>query len=193
MTLTNSTPPAAHVLRHTESTRCFSPIPPWEHALPTAVARPWFKVSDEALALEGPAFDREGNLLFVDVHGGRVLCLSPDRKLRTLYTDPSLRPAGLAVHRDGRIFIAGMGDFSAGAIVAIDADGGNAREIVPRSAGFVPDDLVFDEIGGFYFTDFRGTATRPDGGVHYVSPDLRRTIAVVPSMALANGVALGPG
>ncbi|WP_268885040.1 hypothetical protein [Belnapia arida] len=34
------------------------------------VAKPWFKVSDEGLVLEGPAFDREADLLFCDVTAG---------------------------------------------------------------------------------------------------------------------------
>src|SRR5712672_1828393 len=40
------------------------PIPPSERSLQTIVARPWFKVSSRGLQLEGPAFDREGHLLF---------------------------------------------------------------------------------------------------------------------------------
>src|SRR4051812_24409486 len=35
------------------------PIPSSERGLQTVVAEPWFKVSDEGLVLEGPAFDRE--------------------------------------------------------------------------------------------------------------------------------------
>jgi lactonase len=40
--------------------------------LQTVVAEPGFKVSDEGLVFEGPAFDRAGNLLFCDVSGGRI-------------------------------------------------------------------------------------------------------------------------
>jgi lactonase len=183
---------AGSALSHTAWTREHSPIPPWEGALPTAVAEAYFKVSDQALILEGPAFDREGNLLFVDVGNGRVMRLSRFLKLETLYSDPALRPAGLAIHRDGRVFIAGLGDFSAGTIVSIDGDGRNAEVVLPASAGFVPDDLVFDANGGLYFTDFRGTATQPTGGVFYVSPDHTRISPLMPGMALANGVALSP-
>jgi lactonase len=180
------------VLSYTGATRSLSPLPLCERELPAITAEPFFKVSDEALGLEGPAFDRHGNLLFVDAYGGRVLRLSPDLKLTTIYTDTKLCPAGIAIHKDGRIFVAGIGDFKAGAVVALDPDGRNPRTIVPPCAGFVPDDLVFEPNGGFYFTDFKGAATRPTGGVYYVPPDLGKITAVLPNMAGANGVALSP-
>ncbi|HSV79434.1 MAG TPA: SMP-30/gluconolactonase/LRE family protein [Ramlibacter sp.] len=183
---------AAAVLSYSEATRGLAPIPWWERELPTAVAEPYFKVSDEPLALEGPAYDREGNLLFVDVYGGRILRLSSAGTLSTIHTDPALRPAGIAMHKDGRIFVAAVGDFRAGSVIALNPDGSNPHTIVPPSAGFVPDDLVFDRHGGFYFTDFQGTATRHVGGVHYVSPDFDRITPVLPGMAAANGVALSP-
>ena len=178
-------------LSYTEATRGLAPIPACERGLPTATAEPFFKVSDASIALEGPAFDRQGNLLFVDIYGGRVLRLSPDRVLTTVYTDAALQPAGIAVHRDGRIFVAAVGNFTAGRIIALGPNGGE-QTIVPASAGYVPNDLVFDSNGGFYFTDFRGTSTSPTGGVHYVSPDFAAITAVLPNMSAANGIALSP-
>jgi lactonase len=179
-------------LPYDDAMRSLSPIPYSERGLPTATAQPYFKVSDEPLALEGPAFDIEGNLLFLDIYGGRVLRLSPHGDLKTVYTDSTLRPAGIAIHRDGRIFLAGVGDFEAGAIIAIDAEGKHQEVVVGRDLGYVPDDLVFDEHGGFYFTDFKGTATQPTGGVYYVAPGQRNVIAALPYMSGANGVALSP-
>ena len=180
------------VLSYVGATRSLSPIPVSERGLPTVTAEPFFQVSGDALALEGPAYDRLGNLLFVDAYEGRVLRLSPDRKLTTVYTDTRLFPAGIAIHSDGRIFVAGIGDFKTGAVVALDADGSNPHTVIPPAAGFVPDDLVFDRNGGFYFTDFKGGATAPRGGVYYVSPNLDKITAVLPHMCGANGVALSP-
>lgn len=179
-------------LNYTRATRGWVPIPVSERELPTVTAEPYFKVSDGLVALEGPAYDRNGNLLFVDIYEGRILCLSPAGMLTTLWTDSTLRPAGIAVHKDGRIFVAGLGNDAAGRIVALDADGGNSQTIVPASAGYVPDDLVFDGKGGFYFTDFKGTSTMPTGGVFHVSPDFGTITAVLPNMSSANGVALSP-
>jgi lactonase len=186
------------VLSYTDATRGLVPIPAWERDLPTAVAEPYFKVSDSATPLEGPAFDRAGNLLFLDIYNGRVLRLSPDRELTTVYEEDHLHPAGIAIHKDGRIFVASVGTigadgyFANGTVIALGPDGGNRTTIVPPDQGHVVDDMVFDSEGGFYFTDFRGTATDPLGGLYYVPPGNDRGRAVLPKMCGANGVALSP-
>jgi lactonase len=179
-------------LQHTTTTCGLSPIPPGELNLVTATAEPYFQVSSQPLALEGPAYDRKGNLYFVDTYGGRVLRLTPDGELIVTYTDVNLRPAGIAIHKDGRIFVAGVGNFISGRVIAFEPDGSNPTEIVPTSAGYVPDDLVFDSNGGFYFTDFQGSPFSPTGGVYYVSPDFKTIEPVLPNMAAANGVTLSP-
>ena len=188
----------SHTLSYIASTRPLAPIPFGERGLPTAVATPYFKVGDSTVALEGPAFDRQGNLLFVDVYGGRVLRLTRDKQLTTLHTEKQLHPAGIAIHKDGRLFVACVGpvnadgQFDAGSVIALDPDGGNRRTIIPPQAGYVVDDMVFDKEGGFYFTDFRGTTTEPTGGLFYVTPDFRTIKPVIPNMCAANGVALSP-
>jgi lactonase len=196
--LLQTTPGEGATLSYQDGTRCLAPIPFAERDLPTAIATPYFKVGDGSVALEGPAFDRAGNLLFVDVYGGRVLRLSPQRELSTLYVEKDLHPAGIALHKDGRIFVACVGPinadgrFDAGSVIALDADGGNRQTIVPPEAGHVVDDMVFDREGGFYFTDFRGTSTETTGGLFYVPPDHGSIRPVLPGMCAANGVALSP-
>ena len=151
-------------LAYDAQTRGPVPIPPSERGLQAVVAEPWFKVSDEGLVLEGPAFDRHGNLLFCDVSGGRVLRLTPDKRLSTIVKLDKLGPGGLAVHKDGRIFIAAM-DMTKGigSVVAVKPDGSGVQAVIPPEAGYMPNDLVFDARGGFYFTDFRGASTDPKG------------------------------
>jgi lactonase len=51
-------------LAYDAQTRGPVPIPSSERALQTVIAEPWFKVSQKWMVLEGPCFDREGNLLF---------------------------------------------------------------------------------------------------------------------------------
>lgn len=69
------------------------------------------QVSSEGLQLEGASFDRAGNLLFVDVFGGTVFKLTPGKVLSTVLAANALGSAGIAIHRDGRIFVAGLGNF----------------------------------------------------------------------------------
>jgi len=178
-----------HVWAYRKDMRSLAPIPFSEQQLATIMAQPYYQVSEKAFGLEGPAFDRQGNLLFVDIYEGRILRLTPDLRLSTIFADKTLHPAGIAIHKNGQIFIAGLGDYTAGRIVALDADGSNPRVILPESAGYVPDDLVFDASGGIYFTDIQGTSTNPTGGVYYLSADAKVT-PILPNMAAANGVAL---
>ena len=187
----NGTVPA---LVYDSQTRGPVPIPSSERNLQSVVAEPWFKVSDKRTVLEGPAFDRDGNLLFCDVTGGRVLRLTPDKYLSVVLSEKQVSPGGIAIHKDGRIFVAALNLVEkTGAIIAVKPDGTDRQTIVRLEAGYMPNDLVFDANGGFYFTDFRGTSTDPRGGVYYVSPDLKTITPVLPHLAMANGVALGPG
>ena len=57
------------------------PIPPSERSLQTVIAEPWFKVSHELMVLEGPCFERNGNLLCTDVYGAQVFRLTSDKRL----------------------------------------------------------------------------------------------------------------
>jgi lactonase len=180
-------------LTYDAQTRGPVPIPPSERELQTVVAEPWLKVSHEPIVLEGPAFERNGHLLFCDVSGGRVLRLTPDRRLSTVVSLNGLSPGGLAIHKDGRIFIAAMNMAKeTGSLLAVKSDGTGLQTIVPAAAGYMPNDLVFDAHGGFYFSDFRGLSTEPKGGVYYVSPDVKTITPVLPHLALANGIALSP-
>jgi lactonase len=184
---------AVSALTYDEQTRGPVPIPPSERNLQYVAAEPWFKVSHEPMVLEGPAFDRNGNLLFCDVSGGRVLRLTPDERLSTVVSVKDVGPGGIAIHKDGRIFIAAMNLVSGtGFIIAVKPDGTGMETIVPASAGYVPNDLVFDAHGGIYFSDFRGISTEPKGGAYYVSPDFKTITPVLPHLAMANGIALSP-
>ena len=184
---------AALGLGYDSQTRGPVPIPPSERGLQPAVAEPWFKVSREPMVLEGPAFERNGNLLFCDVSGGRVLRLTPDKRLSTVVGLNDVGPGGLAIHKDGRIFIAAMNLVrGTGLIIAVKPDGTGMRTIVPTTAGYMPNDLVFDAHGGLYFSDFRGISTEPEGGAYYVSPGFNTIAPVLRHLAMANGIALSP-
>jgi hypothetical protein len=53
-----------------ERNRGQPPIPSSERSRQTIFARPWFEVSNEGLEPDGPALDREGHLLFLEIYGG---------------------------------------------------------------------------------------------------------------------------
>lgn len=185
-------------LAYTNATRGLAPIPPGERELPTVTAKPFYKVAHDPMALEGPAFDRQGNLLFVEIYGGRLLRLSPDQQLATVFTEKDLNPSGVAIHKDGRIFLAAcgtrnsMGYFDAGSVIVINPDGSQRQSLLEPDSHYVVNDLVFDSDGGLYLSDFRGSSTRAEGGIHYISPDFTTVKPVLPGLCMANGVALSP-
>lgn len=164
-----------------------------EKDLLTITAQPWFKVTDEAWQLEGPAFDRQGNLLFVEVLGGQVLKVDTQGQLQVVVAKNARGSAGLAIHKDGRLFVAGLGNYvDTGNLTVYDANGKKPEVIIDANKGFLVDDLVFDAHGGFYFTDLKGTSTEPTGGVYYVPADHKSIVPILPNMANANGIALSP-
>lgn len=168
-----------------------APIPSSERQLQTVTAQLWYKVANTDRTLESPIFDRQGNLFFCDVTGHRVMRLTPDKQISTIVTLKDFAPGGLAWGKDGRLFIAAINfDTNSGGIFVVNADGSNMQTIVPAKAGYLPNDLVFDSQGGFYFTDFKGTVSEPKGGVDYVSPDFKIIQSVVSHLVLADGIAL---
>lgn len=169
------------------------PVPPAERGLATERATELRVVTPERHTLEGAIFDRNGDLLFCDPTAGRVYRLLPDKTIALVAETPGFGPSGLALHADGRLFMTALNlEKKLGKIVALSADGKRLETIVPVKAGYLPNDLVFDRDGGFYFSDFRGSSTQPDGGVYYVAPGAASIVPVIPAMAQANGVALSP-
>jgi len=104
-----------------------------------------------ASLLEGPSFDREGNLWCVDVPGGRVFKVGRDGAF-DLVAEYDGWPNGLKFHRDGRIFIA---DYKHGIMLLDPASGAVTpclvRAGLERFKGV--NDLFFAANGDLYFTD----------------------------------------
>lgn len=101
--------------------------------------------------LEGPCFDRAGNLYVADIPYGRVLRVSPNAEW-SVVTEYDGWPNGLAIHKDGRVFIA---DHKRG-ILALDVASGCVEPVLEhvRREGFKgANDLTFAGNGDLYFTD----------------------------------------
>lgn len=120
--------------------------------------------------LEGPSFDRAGNLYVVDIAHGRIFRISPDREW-TLFADYDGAPNGLKLHRDGRIFVA---DYHQGLVVFDSVTGQRIADEQGRDRHKFNglNDLTFASNGDLYVTD-QGTSGYEDlsGAVYR----LRRT------------------
>jgi gluconolactonase len=122
--------------------------------------------------LEGPSFDREGNLYVVDVAWGRIFRIAPSGEVE-LFTEYDGEPNGLKIHRDGRLFVA---DYRHG-IMVVDP---RSRAVTPFLDRAVLDrfkgvnDLVFASNGDLYFTDQGLTGLHdPSGRLYRLRADGR--------------------
>jgi gluconolactonase len=122
--------------------------------------------------LEGPSFDRDGNLYVTDIPFGRIFRVSPDG-CWDLVTEYDGEPNGLKIHRDGRAFIA---DYRNG-ILELDLKTGATRPVIERryTEHFKGvNDLFFAANGDLYFTDQGRTGHQdPTGKVYRLTPDGR--------------------
>jgi len=168
-----------------------APLPPSEASLPTIKAEPWLQVeANPGTFLEGPSFDREGNLYVSSIFDGRIFKITPDKKVTTIFNKKGVLPDGMAIHKDGRLFVVCL----SGEVIAMNTDGSNVTAIEARYQGKpkVGNDIVFDSKGNFYVTDFTGHFADPTGGVYRFSSDFKTVQPVIQNLASANGVALAP-
>lgn len=168
------------------------PILANEQALQTVTAVEYLKVTDDNTAfLEGTVYDKEGNLYFVNAISSTVYKVTPDKQLSKAFVAPKgVSPASIKIGRDGRLYLAGLGNFVSGTVISCNPDGSDVKVVIPNTAGYLIDEIVFDNKGGFYFADARGIPTNPTGGVYYVSPDFKTITPVLKNMAFANGLVL---
>jgi gluconolactonase len=140
--------------------------------------------------LEGPTFDRAGNLYVCDIPFGRIFRITPKLEWQ-LVTQYDGWPNGLAMHRDGSLWIA---DYRRGLMKLDVSTDGNAPQPVlahRNSESFRGlNDLTFDRDGCCYFTDQGQTGLHdPTGRVYRLRPSgqLEMVIGGIPS---PNGIAL---
>ena len=141
--------------------------------------------------LEGPAFDRDGTLWCVDIPHGRIFRVSPQGEF-TQAAKYDGEPNGLAIHRDGRIFIA---DYANGIMVldpvTLKVEPFLTRVRLERLKAV--NDLVFANNGDLYFTDQGLTGLHdPTGRVFRVRAADGHVECLLDNVPSPNGVALDP-
>jgi gluconolactonase len=159
------------------------------NAMPPGRAASGRSVPSEGCFLEGPAFDREGNLYVTDIPFGRVFRIAPDGAW-TLIAEYEGEPNGLKIHEDGRIFIA---DYRNG-IVLLDPASGRVTPLLEghkaeRFKGV--NDLFFARNGDLYFTDQGQTGLQdPTGRVYRLRAADSRLERLADNVPSPNGLVL---
>lgn len=166
---------------------------------------------------EGPVCNRDGSVYVVEIGGGRVQKITADGAMR-VFAQPGGGPNGAARGPDGALYVTNNGgfawqkrrpigpatDYEIGRIERIDASG-NVQRLYASCDGVqlsAPNDLVFDEVGNFYFTDPihrdpqnpepMGSPTKRQGKVYYASPDGKFIRRVATNLQHPNGIGITP-
>ena len=137
-------------------------------------------------APEGPAFDREGHLYFVDSFVSSIVKVTPEGEGSEFFNTGGI-PAGLAFHPDGSLWVADEGENIHG-ILRISADGASSEIVVNEYEGAPlngANDLVFSADGVLYFSD----PWNAPGGFYRYFPD-GKLEQLDTNLQFPNGVAL---
>jgi gluconolactonase len=164
---------------------------------------------------EGPVWMPDGTVLCVELKRRTVDRVHPDGTIETI-AEPGGSPNGLAIGPDGAGYVCNSGgwdfhevmgltitaieqpaDYSGGRIERVDLDTGEVTVLYSECDGnplMGPNDLVFDEHGGMWFTDHGKIRPRErdHGGIYYATPDGSSITEVVYPLESPNGIGLSP-
>lgn len=139
--------------------------------------------------IEGPAFDRAGNLYLTDIPHGRIFRINPALEW-TQVAETDGWPNGIAIHRDGSVWIA---DYRRG-LLRMDPSDGKIETLLGHrnSESFKGlNDLTFDADGNCWFTDQGQTGLHdPSGRVFRWHPESGRLDCVLANVPSPNGIVL---
>lgn len=163
---------------------------------------------------EGPIWMADGSIWLVEIKRGTLTRVDADGSVEVI-ADCGGGPNGAAVGPDGNIYVCNNGGFEwhevngltlpgdepdgyrGGSIQRVDPTTGSVETLYASVDGHPlkgPNDLVFDETGGFWFTDHGKTRPRDRdrGGLYYARADGSEIAEVVHPMSAPNGVGLSP-
>ncbi len=175
----------------------YFPIPDSEKNLQTIIAEHFIDIPTEKEGfniLEGLCFDRDGNLFICNTPQSKIYKLDMKTKELKLFIDlPNhMMPSAVKIHKDGRLFCT-MAGSDEGSLIAIISPDGKILDKIVMNTGRMIDDMLFEESGGFYFTDLGGSIEDKSAGVFYVEPDFKTIHPVISGgMIGTNGISMDP-
>jgi gluconolactonase len=163
---------------------------------------------------EGPVALRDGSVLVVEIKSGTLARISPDGSVDRVATTGG-GPNGAALGPDGKVYVCNNGgfqwaefagltipgaepeDYIGGRIQRVDLDTGAVEDLYTECDGHPlrgPNDLVFDDQGGFWFTDLGKTRARDldKGALYYALADGSSIREVRYGVDHPNGIGLSP-
>jgi len=145
----------------------------------------------DGVFIEGPVFDREGNLWFVEIGSGCIARITSAGKYENII-DLGYKwgPNGMKFDRNGNLIIC----HRQRGILELNPDTLKVRTIVPDFYGKKfngPNDLILDSKGWAYFTDPWTTGVHnPTGAVYRVNLNTGVIFKLMDNLAFPNGIQL---
>lgn len=163
---------------------------------------------------EGPVAMRDGSVILVEMKAQRVTRVLPDGRKEVIAEIPG-GPNGLAIGPDGALYLANNGGawgwaegpahlpgappkrYAGGSIQRVDIRTGAVTTLYEACDGLPlnsPNDLVFDNQGGFWFTCYGQSdgEVRRMGALYYARADGSKITRWRSELISPNGVALSP-
>ncbi len=165
---------------------------------------------------EGPIAMADGSVIVTEIEGGVLTRIMPGGS-KSIVAHCDGGPNGAAIGPDGAIWVTNNGgsftwmkqngltipgatpaDHVGGSIQRVDIANGKVETVFQACDGrrlIGPNDLVFDEEGGFWFTD-HGCSTlegRKFGALYYARTDGSHIVRARDHLISPNGVGLSPG
>jgi gluconolactonase len=172
-------------------------------------------VTDGLRFPEGPVAMADGSVLVVEIEGGRLIRVRPDGS-KEVAAELGGGPNGAAIGPDGKCYVCNNGGFNwltapdgflrphgiadsygGGSIQRVDLATGNVEALYTHCGDAQlrgPNDIIFDDDGGFWFTDFGKAYDRliDRGAVFYARADGSFIREAAFPMITPNGIGLSP-
>jgi gluconolactonase len=164
---------------------------------------------------EGPVATSSGTVIVAEIYSGQLTVVDATSGDLDRFAVCGGGPNGVAVGPNGLLYVCNNGgfewhrmdgliapgrqpeDYSGGRIQTVEPASGAVRDLYTTAGAYPlrgPNDLVFDDAGGFWFTDLGKTRRRDSdlGGLYYATADGTSISEVVYPLTQPNGVGLSP-